>query len=146
MNPILQTLFVSIIAGILTYAVSIKLKKGGVFGSALIVLISGLLYKFYLLDNMPGTIATFAAVATTASYAGMVAEKNVKNIWEMAIVGLIAGALFLSWWAPGAKAPIGLFAGVGGALGTIAAIACFAFISIKNLTVKCTCSNKKPGK
>ena len=117
----------------LTYTINVKLKKGGVFGSALIVMVSGLLYKFYLEQHFPGIVATFPAVATTASYAGMVSEKYVKNIWQMGIVGLIAGTLFFAGSTAFSDNSEAWFRGVGGTLGTIAAIACFAFISINKL-------------
>lgn len=117
-------LIVSAIAGMAAYYIAVIMGKGGVFGSAIVVLISGILFRYLETENMI-EVSGLAVVATTASYAGMVAQKNVANLKEMAFVSLIAGLLFI--------ASGNAYAGVGGKLGTIAALACFTWIGIKKL-------------
>jgi hypothetical protein len=117
-------LIVSVLAGMAAYYISVVMGKGGVFGSAVVTLSAGVLFRYL---EMEGLIAVtgLAVVATAASYAGMVAQKNVANLKEMAVVGLLCGALLM---ASGT-----VFGGVGGRLGTVAAIACFSWIGIKKL-------------
>jgi len=118
----LAIIITAILAGIATYTISVKLEKGAVFGSAIVVLLSGLFLPHFF---EMGT--TLAVMATTSSYAGMVAAKNVPNLKEMAAVGFIAGVLFILVEVP--------FAGVGGKLGTIAAISCLGWIGLKKALV-----------
>lgn len=120
-------LIVSVLAGMAAFYISAVMGKGGVFGSAVVTLIAGVLFRYLEMEGLI-TITGLAVVATTAGYAGMVAQKNVANLKEMAVVGLISGALYIA----GAN----VFAGVGGRLGTIAAIACFAWIGFKKITGK----------
>ena len=110
---------VSILAGMATYYVSVKLNKGAVFGSAVVTLISGILFPHFI----PAIGARLALVATSASYAGMVGIKNAPKISEMAAIGLINGIIFI--------ATLSAYPGVGGRLGTVAAISCFAWIGLK---------------
>ncbi|WP_026476634.1 hypothetical protein [Alkaliphilus transvaalensis] len=114
-------LFVSTLAGVVTYYISVNLNKGAVFGSAIVTLVSGLLFP----NIFPSIGAKLAIVATCASYAGMVAVKNVPKLWEMAIVSFITGGLYI--------ATTSAYVGVGGKLGTIAAIACFSWIGCKKM-------------
>ncbi len=118
----LAIIITAILAGVATYAISVKLEKGAVFGSAIIVLVSGLFLPHFF---EMGT--TLAVVATTSSYAGMVAAKNVPNLKEMAVVGFIVGVLFILVQVP--------YAGVGGKLGVIAAISCLSWIGLKKVYV-----------
>ncbi|RQD67419.1 MAG: hypothetical protein D5S00_10715 [Tindallia sp. MSAO_Bac2] len=117
-------IIVSIIAGMATYYISVIMGKGAVFGSAIVVLVSGLLFRYLEAENMIA-ISGLAVVATTATYTGMVAQKNVANLKEMAAAGFITALLYI--------ASTNTFAGVGGRLGTIAALACFTWIGIKKL-------------
>ncbi|WP_192929583.1 hypothetical protein [Alkaliphilus serpentinus] len=112
---------VAVMAGVTAYSISILLNKGAVFGSALVTLISGIVFPHFF----PEIGVKLAVVATCASYAGMVAVKNVPKIWEMAIVGLITGSLFILTSEA--------YVGVGGKLGTIAAISCFAWVGLKKV-------------
>ncbi len=114
-------LFVAVLAGIASYTISITMNKGAVFGSAVVTLISGIVFPHFV----PTIGAKLAVVATCASYAGMVAVKNVPKLWEMAIVSFIAGGLFIL--------SATTYVGVGGKLGTIAAIACFTWIGCKKV-------------
>lgn len=115
----LAIIITSILAGVATYYISIKMGKGAVFGSAVVVLVSGVMLPHFI----PDIGGKLAVVATTASYAGMVSVKNVPKLWEMAVVGLIAAVLFIF------SAPA--YIGVGGKLGTIAAIACLSWVGLK---------------
>ncbi len=110
---------VSMLAGMATYYVSIKLNKGAVFGSAVVTLISGILFP----SLIPSIGARLALVATCASYAGMVGIKNAPKISDMAAIGLVNGIIFI--------ATLAAYPGVGGRLGTVAAISCFAWIGLK---------------
>ncbi|NBG87008.1 hypothetical protein [Isachenkonia alkalipeptolytica] len=126
----LAIIITAILAGIATYTISVKLEKGAVFGSAIVVLLSGLFLPHFF---EMGT--TLAVMATTSSYAGMVAAKNVPNLKEMAAVGFIAGVLFILVEVP--------FAGVGGKLGTIAAISCLGWIGLKKTLVMVLAKKEK---
>ena len=118
-------IIVSIIAGMATYYISVIMGKGAVFGSAIVVLISGILFRYLEAENMIA-VSGLAVVATTATYTGMVAQKNVTDLKEMAAAGFITALLYI--------ASTNTFAGVGGRLGTIAALACFTWIGIKKLS------------
>lgn len=112
---------VAVLAGMATYTISVYMNKGAVFGSAVITLIAGIFFPYFI----PTIGSKLAVVATCSSYAGMVAVKNVPKLWEMSIVGLIAGFLFI--------ATSNAYVGVGGKLGTIAAISCFTWIGCKKI-------------
>ncbi len=127
---------VSMLAGVATYYVSIKLNKGAVFGSAVVTLISGILFP----NLIPAIGPRLALVATCASYAGMVGIKNAPKISEMAAIGLINGIIFI--------ATLSAYPGVGGRLGTVAAISCFAWIGLKKVysNIKATGKSQELGK
>lgn len=122
-------LIVSMIAGVLAYTISVTMEKGGVFGSAVVTLTAGVLFRYLETEGLI-LYSGLAVVATCASYAGMVAQKNVADYKEMALVGLLAGIIYLA----GAS----VYTGVGGRLGVIAAIACFTWIGVKKLLRKRT--------
>lgn len=111
----------SVLAGMATYFVSIILKRGAVIASATITLISGLLLPYFF-PSMSGTLITAAACA---SYAGMISVENALNVFEMAIISLITGILFI--------AASSAYVGIGGRLGTIGAISCFAWLGLKKV-------------
>jgi hypothetical protein len=117
-------LAVSVISGMAAYYISVIMGKGGVFGSAVVTLVAGVVFRYLEMEGMIA-VTGLAIVATAAGYAGMVAQKNVANLKEMAIVALLCGALLISSGT--------VFGGVGGRLGTVAAIACFSWIGIKKL-------------
>ncbi len=121
----LTMVLVAVVAAVAAYSISIEMGKGGVFGSAVVTLIAGVLFRYLETEGII-TITGLAVVATTAGYAGMAAQKNIANVKEMAIVGLITGILYIA----GANA----FVGVGGRLGTIAAISCFSWVGFKSIT------------
>ena len=119
----LTILIISVLAGMATYIVSNILKRGAVIASAIITLVSGLLLPYFFPD-MGGVLATAAACA---SYAGMISLENALNLLEMAIISLMTGILFI--------AATSAYPGIGGRLGTIAAIACFAWLGFKKVFV-----------
>lgn len=127
MNSIFIVL-VSIIAGISTYTISIVLKKGPVFASAIVTLVSGIIFPHFF----PELGTSLMAVATCSSYAGMVSVKNISKVVEMAILSAIVGIMFLI--------TTNAYLGVGGRLGTIAALSYFTWSGIKkvfnNLTIQ----------
>jgi hypothetical protein len=114
----LAIIITTVLAGVLTYSISVNIGKGAVFGSAIVTLLAGLFLPHFFENG-----AALAVAATTASYAGMVAGKNVPNLLEMAAVGLIVGVVFIL------GAPT--YIGVGGRLGAMAALSCFSWIGIK---------------
>lgn len=116
-------LIISIAAGMVTYIVSNILKRGGVIASAIITLVSGLMlpYFFPTMGNM------LALAAACSSYAGMISVENALNLFEMAIISLMTGILFI--------AASSAYIGIGGRLGTIAAISCFAWLGFKKVFV-----------
>jgi len=118
MNNIL-ILLAGIFGTISAYWISIKLNKGAVMGSAIVVLASGIIFPY--INSEIGS--TLAVVATTGSYAGMISKKNAPNIWETVIIGFIVGIVFILATTT--------YVGVGGKLGTMAAISCFIWLGIK---------------
>ncbi|WP_312907127.1 hypothetical protein [Tissierella praeacuta] len=116
-------LIISIVAGMATYVVSNILKRGAVIASAIITLVSGLMlpYFFPLMGNV------LATAAACSSYAGMISLENALNLLEMAVISLMTGILFI--------AARSAYIGIGGRLGTIAAISCFAWLGFKKVFV-----------
>lgn len=116
-------LIISIAAGLATYIVSNILKRGAVIASAIITLVSGLMlpYFFPLMGNV------LATAAACSSYAGMISLENALNLLEMAVISLMTGILFI--------AARSAYIGIGGRLGTIAAISCFAWLGFKKVFV-----------
>ena len=116
-------LIISIIAGMATYVVSHILKRGAVIASAIITLVSGLMLP-YLFPSIGSVLATAAACS---SYAGMISLEHALNLLEMSIISLMTGILFI--------AASSAYPGIGGRLGTIAAISCFAWLGVKKVFV-----------
>ena len=119
----IMIIIVAIIAGLVTYAIANILNKGAVFASAVVTLISGIIFPYFF----PIMGNSLMVVAACASYAGMVAIKNVPKLWEMVMVSTITGTLFI--------VASTTYTGVGGKLGTIAAISCLAWIGFKKVFV-----------
>ena len=116
-------LIISVIAGMATYIVSNFLNRGAVIASSIITLISGLMlpYFFPLIGN------ELAIAAACSSYAGMISLENALNLFEMAIISLMTGILFI--------ATKSAYPGIGGRLGTIAAISCIAWLGFKKVFI-----------
>lgn len=116
-------LIISVVAGIGTYIVSHILERGAVIASAIITLISGLMLPHFF----PVIGTTLATAAACSSYAGMISLENALNILEMSVISLMTGILFI--------AANTAYPGIGGRLGTIAAISCFAWLGFKKVFV-----------
>lgn len=114
-------LTVAVAAGLLTYTASNIIKRGSVIASAIITLAAGLVLPHFFPENG----ALLATAAACASYAGMISVENALNFFEMAAISLMTGILFV---AAGEA-----YVGVGGKLGTIAAISCFAWLGFKKI-------------
>lgn len=127
----LMIIIVAILSGMATYTISNYFKKGTVLASASVTLVSGLIFPYFFPDLGP----TLMVVAACCSYAGMVSTKNVTNIGEMAIVSLITGVLFIVFKSA--------YPGIGGRLGTIAAISCITWIGIKKVFWKSKFTSSK---
>ncbi len=116
-------LIISVVAGVATYIVSHILNRGAVIASAIITLIAGLILPYFF-PLIGGELATAAACS---SYAGMISLENALNPFEMALISLMTGILFI--------AARSAYLGIGGKLGTIAAISCFAWLGFKKVFV-----------
>ena len=116
-------LIISIAAGMATYIVANILKRGAVIASAIITLVSGLMLPYFF-PLMGDVLATAAACS---SYAGMISLENALNLLEMAVISLMTGILFI--------AARSAYIGIGGRLGTIAAISCFTWLGFKKVFV-----------
>ncbi|MGO1470068.1 MAG: hypothetical protein ACTHW2_08610 [Tissierella sp.] len=118
-----RILIVAVTAACITYYLSIHLKKGPVLASAIVTLLSGLLLPAIFEDG-----STLAIVATTVSYAAMVSTDKFPKIYEMIVVGIISGIIFIL--------AEGVFIGVGGKLGSIAAISGLSWFGFKEIFKK----------
>lgn len=119
----IQVLAVSVIAGLATYFVNNRIKRGAVIASSIITLAAGLILPHFF----PTTGQLLVTAAACASYAGMISVENALNLLEMAVISLMTGILFI--------AATGAYVGIGGRLGTIAAISCFAWLGFKKIFV-----------
>lgn len=116
-------LTISVLAGITTYIVSNILQRGAVIASAIVTLTSGIMLPYFF----PVIGSTLTTAAACASYAGMISVENALNLWEMAVISLMTGILFI--------AASSAYIGIGGKFGTIAAISCFAWLGFKKVFV-----------
>ncbi|MTI95988.1 MAG: hypothetical protein FH749_10980 [Firmicutes bacterium] len=105
-----QVVMVSLVCGLATWLINHRLQKGPVLASAIVALVAGLVFPHIFAEG-----STLAAVAACASYVGMSAKARLRGPVEAAIALGIAAALFV--------VTVDVFVGVGGKLGTIAAIA-----------------------
>lgn len=117
----LWILFAGVIGSVSAYWISIHLNKGAVMGSAIVTLLSGIIFPYI----HPEIGKTLALVATAGSYAGMISKKNIPHILEMVAIGIIVGIVSILATTT--------YVGVGGKLGTMAAISCFIWMGIKKL-------------
>lgn len=116
-------LTISVVSGIATYVVSHILKRGAVIASAIITLVAGLILPYFF----PSIGNTLATAAACSSYAGMISIENALNLLEMSVISLMTGILFI--------AATSAYIGIGGRLGTIAAISCFAWLGFKKVFI-----------
>lgn len=114
-------IIVSIIAALASYYINVNLKRGGVFGAALVILVAGVAFPHFF----PEIGSSLAVMATISAYAGMIAPAKFPKISEMVVVGFIAGLIYI--------ATSSAYVGVGGKLGTIAAISCLTWMGIRKV-------------
>lgn len=114
-------IIVTMLAGLATFFVNNVLKKGGTLASALVSMVGALILPHFFQEL--GTILTLATA--TASYAGMVSIQNAMDYKEMAVISFLAGILFVG--------TLSAYQGIGGKLGVIGAIACFAWLGFKKV-------------
>lgn len=117
-------IIVAVLAACITYFISINLEKGPVLASAIVTLASGIILPYICADT--GTL--LAGVATSGSYAAMVSQEKFPRLRDMVFVGIILGIVF--------SLTQDVFVGVGGKLGSIAAVAGFTWLGIKKLRRK----------
>ncbi len=99
---------VSVLAALITYILSTRLKLNVVFSSAIVGLTAGVLLPLISAEHG----SNLAVMAFCASFAGMSARRRVVNEAYMAVAGLICALIFI-YSAPH-------LGGAGGKLGTIA--------------------------
>lgn len=120
----IMIILVAVLATSLTYLIIHKLKKGPVIASAVVTLISGILFPSLL----PEEGMLLAIVATAGSYAAMVSKEKFPRLVDMIFVGVLCGIVFILTQE--------VFVGVGGRLGSIAAISCFSWLGLKKIKDK----------
>ena len=117
----LMIMIAGMVWAFLTYKITVCTSRGAVFASASVTLAAGV-----LLPAIMGVTGTkLATVIACASYGGMISPKWIAKPWELVVIGGLSALVFIL--AEEA------FKGVGGKLGTMAAIACLAWIGIKAL-------------
>ncbi|MFB0556873.1 MAG: hypothetical protein ACETVW_03355 [Dehalococcoidia bacterium] len=114
----------SIIAAVVTFCISIYLKRGAVMASGIVGLVGGLMLPA-IHPDIGGTLAT---MVICASFAGMSSAKRFPHIVPLAIAGLVAGLVFLY--------SMPLLCGAGGKLGTTAFVSVMAIRGYLNLVEK----------
>jgi len=111
----IEIILFSALAAVATYVLAQRLKHDVVTSSSLISLLAGLILPVIFKTN--GT--TFAAVAMSASFAGMSSKRIIKNEVYMLVVSLLLGIMFVYSYCH--------FGGAGGKLGTLAFASIVAF-------------------
>jgi len=106
---LIQAMVVSLVAGLSAWGLHHHLQRGPVLASAVITLTAGL-----VLPNMFDQGNDLVAVAACGSYVSMSATIRLRNVLETCFALTFAALLFV--------ASTQIFVGVGGKLGTIAAV------------------------
>ncbi len=115
-------ILVSFLGAILTFIINEDLKQGPVRSSAILSLAVGL-YFHYFSGNMDSyLVKNIPVVFIGASFIGMVSARLLSNYLLIGIAGVVFCLIFLHTSR--------FFNGYGGALGTSAAIALLAVLSI----------------
>jgi len=104
-----ETILVSLIAGLLTWALHHRLQRGPVLASAVTTLTAGL-----ILPDLVEHGAVLVPVAACASYVSMSATVRLRGSMEVGLALILAALIY--------NTSTEIFVGVGGKLGTIAAI------------------------
>ncbi|MFP4200614.1 MAG: hypothetical protein ACLFS8_04260 [Clostridia bacterium] len=116
----------AVAGGVTAHFISAHLRRGAVLGSAVIALSGGLVFPALF-----GDIGLqLALAATTGSYAGMISADKCGGLLPMALISLLAGTMFAISGS--------VYAGVGGRLGTMAAISCLGFMGLRYLASAAT--------
>ena len=103
-------LVICVLAGTATYYLNHISKRGPVLASSLVALSAGVLLPAFFPQNG----YTLALAATCVSYAAMAAKSRIGNLQEMFVCSVLVAVLF--------SLSTNSLVGVGGRLGTIAAI------------------------
>ncbi len=114
LNIRLYIIAYSVFAAIITFVISIRLRKGPVFASSLTGLMGGLL----LPAIYPEFGGTLGVIVICASFAGMSSPERITTNFQMIIAGALSGLFFIY--------TLSHFPGAGGKLGTIAFMSCIA--------------------
>ncbi|MFW6225140.1 MAG: hypothetical protein ACOC4B_02635, partial [Bacteroidota bacterium] len=110
-----EVLIFSAFSAFLTYVIAQRLKHDVVTASSLVSLLAGLILPAVFRTNG----SYFAAVAMSASFAGMSSKKIIKNELQMLVVSLLLGIMFVCSYCQ--------FGGAGGKLGTLAFASVIAY-------------------
>lgn len=121
---IIEIIIIAILATCITYFININLNQGGVMASAIVTLLSGIILPYLFPDN--GSL--LATVAASGSYGAMVSIDIFPKLMDMVFIGIFIGVIFLLTQD--------VFIGVGGKLGSIAAISGFTWLGIRNIGTK----------
>jgi len=116
-----EILIYSSFAAFATYVIAQRFKHDAVTSSSLVSLVAGLI----LPAVFPNNGSAFAAVAMSASFAGMSSKKVIKNEFQMIIVSILLGVMFVYSYSH--------FGGAGGKLGTLAFASVITFKGIEIL-------------
>jgi hypothetical protein len=109
----LWTLTIFLGAGILTWIINHRLQRGAVFASAVVTLTAGL-----VLPELFAQGGEMVPMAACASYVSMSSRTRLGNVWKIVVALMLAAVLYTF--------ASGVFSGVGGKGGTIAAICVLA--------------------
>ena len=109
----IQTIAVSLGAGLLTWFLTRRLHRGAVLSSAIVTLTAGL-----VLPELFAQGGALVPMAACASYVSMSADTRLGKLWQTVLALVMAAVLYV--------ASSSIFAGVGGKGGTIAAICVMA--------------------
>jgi hypothetical protein len=98
----------SVLATVITYCLSVYLKHGGVTAASIVSITGGLILPAVYPDGLGSTLAV---MVLCASFAGMSSAQRVPYLFQMVLVGLVCGIIFIY--------SMPLAGGAGGKLGVI---------------------------
>ena len=113
----------SVIAAVATFWLSVYLKHGGVIASGIVSISGGLILPAVYPNDVGSTLAV---MVICASFAGMSSAQRFLSLFQMVLVGLICGIIFIY--------SMPLAGGAGGKLGTIAFGSVLAVLGYVDLT------------
>lgn len=119
-----EILIFSALASFATYVIAHKFKHDVVTASSLVSLLGGLILPSLFQTNGP----YFAAVAMSASFAGMSSKEIIKNEFQMLFVSLLLGIMFVYSYSH--------FGGAGGKLGTLAFASIITYKGAENVFMR----------